>query len=852
MFRGRALRGPAADVSGIYLKAMQTISRSWTPSRKRAVTGASACSKAIIAMAMVLLCTVLPEAANAQADSLARCAKPDSIAVRGNSRITEATIRTDAGLTAGTEISSPDVERAIKALFATGQFQSGYPVVDCDLGSVSGKALLAIVVKERPLLGDIRVSGVKAISERDVRDRVDLLIGRPLDPAQIARARSRIDSLYQASGYYLAIVTPDTTPSGEGRVALTFHIDEGRRLAISGIEITGNKAVKDATIVKSMKIQPEGFFFFHKGEFDDDKFAGDLGERIPALYSRLGFVDMHVAKDTLLVDRARGKGLIEIGVVEGPQYRVGSFEVTGNRRFSTDEIRTFYPFDSDGPTLSARVKNVIKREANAPEGMYNQAKWDDALEKLNVYYHNYGYLYAHITPSIDRVVGPDSVPVVNLRWDIDERNPAIVNRIDIVGNDYTSEECIRRNIVLAPGAPFNQDYLVQSWQSIRNMGFFEQDMAFPDTKQINDQGDIDVSFKVKEKRTGQINFGASMGQGNAGFGGFIGLEQPNLFGLCKKGSLNWQYGRIFNDFTATYSDPTLRGGRVSGSVSAYRSQAKYIVGNLGQTVRTGSELRFGFPVPWSLRSTFALSYTGESVSYLSGTIAGECTKNCFRSNIKAEYTYDTRVELPFPTGGSLRTITTDFSGGPLGGTVNFQRVVAEARGYATIAQLGSSAASSPKLVAGLHSSAGFLFGNAGAFFQFQQFAVGGVSYGQALRGYPEFSITPNGFDETTGQYTSSPTSFGNAFFTTTAEIGLRLSSALYVNVFTDAGNNYASARQFNPLRLYRSLGFGGTTQTPLGALGLDLAYGFDRTKLDGLRAVPDPRWQFHFRLGQIF
>ena len=34
---------------------------------------------------------------------------------------------------------------------------------------------------------------------------------------------------------------------------------------------------------------------------------------------------------------------------------------------------------------------------------------------------------------------------------------------------------------------------------------------------------------MKEKRTGNVNFGASVGQG-AGVGGFIGFDQPNLFG----------------------------------------------------------------------------------------------------------------------------------------------------------------------------------------------------------------------------------------------------------------------------------------------------------------------------------
>ncbi|MEP6780704.1 MAG: BamA/TamA family outer membrane protein, partial [Gemmatimonadaceae bacterium] len=386
------------------------------------------------------------------------------------------------------------------------------------------------------------------------------------------------------------------------------------------------------------------------------------------------------------------------------------------------------------------------------------------------------------------------------------------------------------------------------------MGFFEQDMPFPETRRINDQGDIDVTFKVKEKRTGQINFGASMGQGGVGFGGFIGVEQPNLFGLCKKGSLNWQYGKYFNDFTATYQDPTLRGGRVSGSLTAYRSQSRIVIGNLGQNVSTGAEVRFGFPVPWSPYSTVFASYKAEAASFLSGTIAGQCTKNCLRSNLGGGFTYDRRVELPFPTGGSLRSVNVDLSGGPLGGSVNFQRITAETRTYTTIGQIGSNQLSAPKFVLGLKTSMGALFGNSGPFFFQQQFAVGGVQYGQALRGYPEFSITPAGYDSTTSQYSSQRSSFGSAYLTLTGEIGLRLSSSVYINAFTDAGNNWASARQFNPTKLYRSAGFGGSTVTPLGPLGLDIAYGFDRTKLDPLtlRVVPNPRWQFHFRLGQIF
>jgi outer membrane protein assembly factor BamA len=60
--------------------------------------------------------------------------------------------------------------------------------------------------------------------------------------------------------------------------------------------------------------------------------------------------------------------------------------------------------------------------------------------------------------------------------------------------------------------------VIQSWQSIGNLGFFETPMPPPDQRRVNEQGDIDLIFRVKEKRTGNVNFGASMGQGT-GFGG---------------------------------------------------------------------------------------------------------------------------------------------------------------------------------------------------------------------------------------------------------------------------------------------------------------------------------------------
>ncbi|MBW7934913.1 MAG: outer membrane protein assembly factor BamA, partial [Gemmatimonadaceae bacterium] len=749
-------------------------------------------------------------------------------------------------------LNYPAIQRAIRGVFESGQFDD--VVLSCLLEADGQRATLLIKVVERPLLADVDVIGPENVSLRTVRDKVDLIIGRPVDPSLVAKAVTRIDSVYQASGYYLAQIKPETTVVGD-RVKLMFRVDEGRRLAVSGVRVLGNSQISTSSIVKAMKTRPEGFWWWRKGAFDEDKYAGDLGERIPTLFAKQGFVDFQFLKDTLLIDRAKGKGLIELTLTEGARYNVGSFAVDGNKHFSTEDIQRAYPFTAAAPSLPQRVLALARRK-KAASNLFDRTQWDDATQKVRTMYSNEGYIYASVRPVAEPApMGPDSVPRVNLRWEITENQPAIINRVDILGNDYTSESCIREQLFVIPGGVFNQDMLIRSYQSLGNMGFFETPIPPPDTKQANEAGDVDVIFRVKEKRTGNINFGASMGQGT-GIGGFIGLEQPNLWGNCKRGSMQWQYGRYINDFTLSYTDPAIKKSRISGTITAYNSQARYQIADLGRSIRTGASFQVGFPLPNSRFSRLFLTYGAEGVKFgsdgLLGSVASTSTcSRCFRSNFGLTLQRDTRVDMPFATQGSMQSIKADFNGGILGGTSNFQRYYSELRSHALLAQFGGAkmGANPVKLTVGLTTKAGAVFGDPGAFFYSQSFSLGGVQFGEMLRGYPEFSVTPTGFSGSTGTYNAQRGSFGNAFFTTTAELGLRISQQLYINLFYDAGNIWAHPREIDPSRLYRGAGIGASVVTPLGPLGLDWAYGFDRVDLFGR---PDPKFQLHFRLGQFF
>jgi outer membrane protein insertion porin family len=763
----------------------------------------------------------------------------DSIAVEGNSRLSDSQITGTAGITLGQSINYRDIQRAITALFRTGQFDD----VTAEQRSTGGKFVLVFKVKERPLLEKWAVRGPQRLSEGDVRERVKLVEGRPIDRASVERSRSSIDSLYKERGYYAASVEVEQLPQPTGKVRVVFDIDEGSRVAISQVVVDGNKAFSDQQVVKHMATRPEGFWWFQKGEYDERQLEDDVRERLPAWYADRGHIDFQVVKDSIAPDTAStGKAVLHLTVDEGPVYRVGSFDIVGNRRFSTEELALLYPF---GGAVGSGAAGTAARP-------FSRSEWEAGTERVRTAYANNGYIYATVDAEETRRTLPDGTPVIDLRWVVREGQPANINKIEIVGNDVTHERVIRDAIVMLPGDVFNRDRLIRSYQNIGNLGFFQQPMPPPDVQRAGEGPDVDLIFRVEEKRTGNINFGASLGQGT-GVGGFLGLEEPNLFGRGKRGRLQWQFGTNINDFTLSYTDPAIKESRISGTVSLFDSRSRFVVGELGRRRQTGGNVQLGFPFLGSRYTRVFASYGLQRIRYTEGSEdlrARFSCNNCTRSTIGTSVLRETRVGLPFATGGSFVNVSGELNGGALGGTGDYRKLDFESRWYAPLGTLGGGGqlGSGVQFVLGFSAKSGFIFGDAGPFFT-ELYSLGGVQFGVPLRGYDEFSITPNGYDVNGGSSQASPDAFGKSYAAFTVEAGARVSQALYVSSFFDAGNVYRSARQYDPTRLFRGAGFGVALVSPLGPIGLDLGYGFDRVDAAG---KPKPGWQLHFKLGNFF
>ena len=140
---------------------------------------------------------------------------------------------------------------------------------------------------------------------------------------------------------------------------------------------------------------------------------------------------------------------------------------------------------------------------------------------------------------------------------------------------------------------------------------------------------------------------------------------------------------------------------------------------------------------------------------------------------------------------------------------------------------------------GLSLRGGAVFGDARAF-PFDRFWMGGVQFGENLRGYGETSVTPLGYFPERGGGISDIERLGDAFFSLTAEYAVRMGNQLGLSLFYDAGSVWREPGDFDPSSLYRGAGIGAQVVTPFGPIGIDYAYGFDKDV---------PGWQLHFRMG---
>ncbi len=769
----------------------------------------------------------------------------DSIAVAGNVRLSRAEIITAANIRTGVPLNYRDVQEAIKDLWSTGQFRDIQ--VFASGGQEEGPVVLTYRVEEQDLVRTVEIRGLENVSESAVRDTANLRAGQPYSAERVTEAKEFIRRELADKGIPFARIDERREPveGADKEIRLVLDVREGNRVTIADVEILGNEAFPDGPIVGAMGTRPEGFWWFQEGTYDRETYRQDLQTRIREFYTSEGYLDFEVVDDSLVVDPRTGKARLEITVREGDQYRVADFDIRGNEHFTTEELREL--FQTEGGGLLASLGFGGAAEERGREPVFDAVAFQEATTRVQRLYNNDGYLYAQVQPSVEKVDAADGARV-RVAWSIQEGDPAYIDRVSISGNDYTYERVIREKILILPGDVYSEDRLLQSYQNIQGLGFFETPMQPPSIEPDPQTGDVDITFNVTEKQTGTVNFGTAVG-GGTGLSGFLGYDQPNLFGQAKEGHLRWDFGRFINSFTASYTDPALLGSQVRGSLSFFNSTDRFFQFQTGRRKRLGINTQFGIPVPWSRFTRFNVGYGISRTKYrlrqgaedtsLFGRPPGT------QSTLTLGLTRSTLNHPIFPTSGSRQQISFDLNGGLLGGDADFVKQTMEGRWWVPVAQLGGGGVAGGRGVRfalGLTLKAGAVYGEAQNF-PFERFWMGGVQFGEQLRGYDETSITPRGYFPEGGGQISAIDRLGDAYFLMSGEYAMRLNDNVSISLFYDAGNTWRDPLSVDPSRLFRGAGVGLQLVTPFGPIGLDYAYGFDKDV---------PGWQLHFRMGPQF
>ena len=439
------------------------------------------------------------------------------IEVQGNRRIETATILAKIKTKEGAVFSPSQIKDDIKVLYQLGHFED----VQVKTEGFENGLKVIFVVKEKPLIREITFEGNDAITTEKLKEGLTLLPRTAFNLQIIQENAEKIRLKYQDEGYYDAIVVPVITELRGGDRNVLFHIEEGGKVKLTDIIITGNKALTADEIKKPLKTQEHWFFSFlgRSGTLRTEELRDDI-ETIKNLYYNKGYIQVQVdepiiepktytkrvsffsSKKVTITDKS--ELVVRINIREGDQFRVGSLKFKGNTTISNSAL------DKE---IKLRAGDIFSREV---------LKQD--VGRIIDLYDGIAKPFANVVPLFD--IHPET-KTVDITIDIQEGGEVRIGRINISGNSKTRDKVIRREMRLNEGDLYSKKALKRSYERVNNLNFFESVDIVPERRQQEPVMDLDV--KVKEKMTGTLRVGGGYSSVDR-LVGIVEVTQGNLGG----------------------------------------------------------------------------------------------------------------------------------------------------------------------------------------------------------------------------------------------------------------------------------------------------------------------------------
>ncbi|MFZ6033373.1 MULTISPECIES: outer membrane protein assembly factor BamA [Melioribacter] len=792
------------------------------------------------------------------------------ITVEGNNTADPNTIIASSGLKVGDDITIPgdQTNNAIQNLWKFGIFEDVQIITE---KKIDNGIFLKIIVKEYPRLEKFEIRGNDELSESDINKVITIVRGQTLKPQEVQKIITKIYDLYVDEGHLNASIKPlyfnffdaDTSDDEititwqnrddpddfyetaydlekavsinsveriKRRTLVVLDIDEGEEVKVRSIVFNGNEAFDDDDLISEFeetKIK-KWWKFWSSGNFKKEDYEKDK-TLLTKFYQKNGYRDFVILKDSIYYSNDKKDLHIVIDVYEGPQYKVRNLVWEGNTVYGDNVLST---------RLDFRKGDIFDYEKFNTNLHYNEKQTD-----VSSLYQDNGYLGFNLQAK-EVKVAEDSVDIIIT---VNEGNRFKIGKVDIQGNDKTKDKVIRRELYTIPGNYFSRALILRSLQQLANLQYFNAEELYKsgfDYRPANDST-VNLIYKVQEKSSDYLN--ASVGYSGAfGFSGAIGftltnfsITEPFQMGGGQILNFNWQFGvgNFYRTFTLGFTEPWLMDTPTSVGFDLYDTRQRYVY----DMRQSGISFRVGRRLTWPddyfyIQGGFKFQYN--NIIDGAGIYPEGLTRQYTLSTVLSRTDIDNPI---FPSRGSKFALNLELSGGPiLPGNVDYYKVELNTDWYKSLFNTNRIVLYNGLRLGYIHNLGDYR--NINPFDFYYMGGSGMIIATVPLRGYEDRSL---GVVSSGGNIIGSRVMFKNT-------LELRAALALepipiYLLAFAEAGNVYFDIKQTNLFDLKRSVGIGARILiNPIGLIGFDYGYGFDRRSVDG----KDPQWIFHFQFGQ--
>ena len=452
-------------------------------------------------------------------------------------------------------------------------------------------------MEERERVKIVNYEGSKQIDrskiDEKLRERgIEVRLDSFLDDGVIRRVKTVLRQMMAEKGFTNAEVDHKVVPvaGGPKLVNITFNVSEGPKIKIKEVDFVGNSAISDGTLTKKLKEnKPKSMLTFFKGggTYKETEFEADA-ERVVQYYQNHGYVRARVGQPELKVVENTKDGKtrwvqLRIPVTEGPRYKMGTVEFSGNTIVKSEFLIPLFKVTSGE--------------------WYNRKLIDDGRKKAQEIYGGAGYMeftaFPDLKPSDEP--GPDDqlatlvpvalrtppetgpaktvTPTVGITMRVEEGPQYFVNRIVFTGNTTTRDKVIRREMRLVEGGVFNTEALKFSVRRLNQLGYFknlegnEKDMKVDKTP--GKPNNVDVTVKLEEQNRNQLTFGAGVSQFEGVFGQ-LAYQTSNFLGRGESLTLSMTAGARSQNYQLAFTEPFLFDRNITGGFDIYKRSLQYI------------------------------------------------------------------------------------------------------------------------------------------------------------------------------------------------------------------------------------------------------------------------------------